>query len=66
MQPIATSAAEVSDLIDWLRNELERTQFGKVGLVFTMHQGQITGIERTTSIHGKFTLKIGEEGDGGI
>lgn len=62
MQPLATSSNEVDDLIVWLRDELTRTQYGKVGLVFTLHQGQITGIERTTSIHGKFTLRIGEEG----
>ena len=60
MHSIATSANEVSDLIEWLRGELRRTEYGKVGLVFTIHQGQITGIERTTSIHGKFTMKIGE------
>jgi hypothetical protein len=62
VQPLATSANEVSDLIEWLRRELDNTQYGKVGLVFTLHQGEITGIERTTSIHGKFTLKIAEEG----
>jgi len=58
VQPIATSSNEVDDLLGWLRQELTRTQYGKVGLCFTIHQGQITGIERTTSIHGKFTLKI--------
>lgn len=60
MQPIPTSSNEVDELMVWLKRELENTQYGKVGLVFTMHQGHITGIERTTSIHGKFTLKIGE------
>jgi len=48
-------------LIIWLKEELNHTAYGKVGLIFTLHQGQVTGIERTTSIHGKFTLKIGEE-----
>jgi hypothetical protein len=62
VQPLPTSSNEVDDLLAWLRGELGHTQYGKVGLVFTLHQGQITGIERTTSIHGKFTLKIAEEG----
>jgi len=62
MQPLPTSSNEVDDLLVWLRHELEHTAYGKVGLVFTLHQGAITGIERTTSIHGKFTLKIAEEG----
>ena len=61
MQPIATSSQEIDDLITWLKEELNHTAYGKVGLIFTLHQGQVTGIERTTSIHGKFTLKIGEE-----
>jgi hypothetical protein len=62
MRPLPTSSSEVEDLLVWLRGELEHTAYGKVGLVFTLHQGEITGIERTTSIHGKFTLKIAEEG----
>ena len=62
MHPLATSSNEVDDLIQWLRSELTHTQYGKVGLVFTLHQGQVTGIERTMSIHGKFALKIGEDG----
>lgn len=62
MQPISTSGNEIDDLIEWLREELRRTQYGKVGLLFTVHQNQITGIERTTSIHGKFVLSVGADG----
>jgi hypothetical protein len=60
---IATSSAEVDNLLGWLRGELVKTQYGKVGLVFTVHEGKIVAIEKTISMRGKFTLDLGNVGD---
>ena len=62
---IASSGAEIDKLIDWLKAEVRIVPYGKVGLTFTLHQGTVVAIEKTTSVRGKFELKIGkEEGNG--
>ncbi len=58
---IATSSSEVDELLTWLRGELMHTQYGKVGLMFTLHQGRIVAVERTISVKARFELK-GENG----
>lgn len=58
MQPLATSSSEINSLLTWLRDEIQHTEFGEVGLKFKLHDGQVVGIERTTSIKGKFELKL--------
>ena len=58
MQPQATSSSEINSLLSWLRDEIGHTEFGEVGLKFKLHDGQVVGIERTTSIKGKFELKL--------
>jgi len=65
MQPLATSSGEIDQLLGWLRDEIQHTSFGEVGLKFKLHDGQVVGIERTTSIKGKFTLQLlnGDSGD---
>ena len=65
MQPLATSSSEVNSLLNWLRDEMNRTQFGEVGLKFKLHDGHIVGIEKTTSVKGRFELKFlnGDSGD---
>jgi len=58
MQPLATSSGEIDSLLAWLRDEIQHTDFGEVGLKFKLHDGQVVGIERTTSIKGRFELKL--------
>ena len=60
---IATSGAEVDELLTWLRAEILKTQYGDVGLRFHMHQGAIVKIERTTSVTGRFKFEAEGEGD---
>lgn len=55
---IPTSGSEIDRLIDWLKTEVRAVPYGKVGLLFTLHQGQIVAIEKTTSVRGKFELKL--------
>ena len=64
MNPIATSAGEIDDLLTWLRDEIKRTAFGEVGLSFRLHEGKVVGITRTVSCKGRFELHmLGENGD---
>lgn len=58
MGDISTSSSEVDNLLQWLRDELQRTQYGKVGLLFTVHEGKIVALEKTVSIRGKFVLNL--------
>lgn len=55
---IPTSGAEIDKLIDWLKAEVKTVPYGKVGLMFTLHQGMIVSIEKTTSVRGKFELRM--------
>ena len=34
-------------LYDWLQNEVENVDYGKVGIEFTIHQSQITRVQKT-------------------
>ncbi len=34
-------------LYDWLQNEVEKIEYGKVGLEFTIHQSNITKVQKT-------------------
>lgn len=60
---IPTSGAEIDRLFGWLKEEIKHTDYGEVGLKFRMHQGMIVGIERTTSIKGKFELRLDKDLD---
>lgn len=60
---LPTSCAEVDNLLKWLHDELSKTQFGKVGLMFTVHEGHIVSIERTISMRGKFKLDMSDSGE---
>ena len=55
---IVTSGTEIEKLINWLKEEVKVVPYGKVGLVFTLHQGIVVAIEKTTSVRGKFELKV--------
>ena len=57
-----TSSTEIESLFSWLRAEVQIVKYGKVGLVFTMHEGQIVAIEKTTSVRGKFELRVDTNG----
>ena len=45
MHPIATTSATVNEYIDEMKKELYATDFGKVGVVFTIHNSQVTYVQ---------------------
>lgn len=64
MHPLATSSGEIDTLLEWLKGEICRTEFGEVGLKFKIHEGAVVGIERTTSLKGRFELRMFNENGG--
>ncbi len=45
MKPLATTSAAVSNSIDTMKKDLFNAEFGKVGIVFTIHDGQVTYVQ---------------------
>ena len=45
--PAASHSHMAQTLYDWLQNEVENVDYGKVGIEFTIHQSQITRIQKT-------------------
>lgn len=45
MQPIATTSATVNEYIDEMKKELYDTDYGKVGIVFTINNKQVTYVQ---------------------
>ena len=45
--PLASHSHMAQTLYDWLQNEVEKIEYGKVGLEFTIHQSQITRVQKT-------------------
>ena len=43
---MTTTGSDVETLIDWLRDELKGTRYGEVGLVFTVHNNEISKVEK--------------------
>ena len=44
-KPIATTSQSVNDYIDKMKDNLRGLDFGKVGIVFTVHENQVVGIQ---------------------
>jgi len=49
------------EYIEWLENEIERIDFGEVGFVFKIHEGNIVGWEKIS--HKKEKICIDKEND---
>ncbi len=45
--PTASHSHMAETLYDWLKNEVEKVDYGKVGIEFTIHQSQITRVQKT-------------------
>ena len=43
---MTTTGSDVETLIDWLRGELKHTRYGEVGLVFTVHNKEVSKVEK--------------------
>ena len=43
---IPTSHMAVKDSLTWLDEEVQRSEYGEVGVIFTMHAGRVVGIEK--------------------
>ena len=46
MKPIATTSAAVDAYIDAMKSELKETEYGKVGVVFTVCNNQVTYVRQ--------------------
>ncbi len=44
-QNIATTSTIVSEYIEAMRKELINKDFGKVGIIFTVHEGKVVGVQ---------------------
>ena len=38
------SSSDFTSAVEWLRSEMERVPFGRIGIALQMHQGKITKI----------------------
>ncbi len=45
--PSASHSHMAQTLYDWLRDEVEKVEYGRVGLEFTIHQSTITKVQKT-------------------
>ena len=43
--PITTTSSVVDDYISSLKNDLKNKQYGKVGIVFTVHESKIVNVQ---------------------
>ena len=43
---IPTSGDQVEAFIDWMRKELQKTPYGEIGLLFTLHNSGIVGVDK--------------------
>jgi len=57
--PIATTGNIVNEYIDNMKNVLATKQFGKVGLVFTVHEAQVVGVQEIRETR----MQVKGEGD---
>lgn len=53
--PAPTASTAISGLIDQLKDELREKDYGKVGLIFTIHNSMVTKYE-------KIDITLSEEG----
>lgn len=42
------SNTDFTAAVEWLRTEMERVPFGRVGIAFQMHQGKVSKTFKTT------------------
>lgn len=45
MQPIATTSAAVSGYITDMEKDLSLAEYGKIGIVFTIHNGKVVYVQ---------------------
>ncbi len=45
--PIASGDSSMTTMYDWLRDAVERVEYGRVGIEFTIHQSLVTRVQKT-------------------
>ncbi len=45
--PSASHSHMAETFYNWLRDEVEKLDYGRVGIEFTLHQSQITKVQKT-------------------
>jgi hypothetical protein len=46
METWGTTSSQVKTMINWLAEELSKTKYGEVGIVFTVHDAHVTKYEQ--------------------
>jgi len=58
---ITTTGSTLQNYIDWLKEELERKDYGEVSIRFTITKGQISDVRKESIVHEHFVLQPGEK-----
>jgi hypothetical protein len=61
MKPISTTSAAVSEYIDKMKKDLFDSKYGKVGIVFTINNGQVTYVQEIKEKRYMLTKTVDED-----
>jgi len=62
METVATMSATVDDYIDQMKQDLYSTDYGKVGIEFTINDDQVTYVKRIREKQYQLTKSVDDEG----
>lgn len=43
---VSTTGTSIDSYLNWVRNEIEKKQWGEVSVVFTINNGQVTFVKK--------------------
>jgi len=52
-----TTGTSIENYLNWVKNELEKKDYGKVSIVFTVTRGQVTDVEKNSMDNEHISLK---------
>ena len=58
--PVATTSSIVNEYIDSMKSVLKDKQFGKVGIVFTVHESHVVGVQEIRETRMQINGECGE------
>jgi len=62
METVATSSSTVSDYIFQMKQDLYQADYGKIGIVFTVHDGQVTYVQQIKEKQYQLTKSVDDTG----
>lgn len=45
---VSTTGSSIESYLDWIRNELEKKNYGEVNISFVITRGQVTSVKKTS------------------